>query len=256
MSRKRKDCRIHEKERSIRKRCITINSPDYTPVRAPLDKNTNLSLKQLLKLLHSEDSVVYFYVVTSVGYQNGRLVQKGSAPNFEGGLITLCTCKHKMRTCLTSNEWPGFWIAGLSSNTLFSGTRALVFLMKVGLAFSSFEDLWFSRTLPAETKSAKLASKHKFGDLYKPKEHISGNPFDPVNYFPPIEEHVHADPQLWQNDIAYMTKEGKTPALLGGDPALSFAWDNPILQTETEKLRNHKKLALPEFLGLFRTPTK
>jgi len=58
----------------------------------------NLSLKELIQKLREEKGEVYAYVLTTIKYKNGEFIQTGSAPNFQGGLITLCTCKRFMRT--------------------------------------------------------------------------------------------------------------------------------------------------------------
>ena len=39
---------------------------------------------------------VYFYKMTSITKEGNELFQAGTAPNFEGGTATLCTCKHYM----------------------------------------------------------------------------------------------------------------------------------------------------------------
>jgi len=68
------------------------------PRYGKLKKNMNKTLDDLKKILKEEDGLVYGYVLTTVkGDGSGGFVQTGSAPNFQGGLITLCTCKHWMR---------------------------------------------------------------------------------------------------------------------------------------------------------------
>ena len=65
------------------------------------------------------------YVVTTVKSRNGRLHQAGSGPNFQGDLMTLCSCKHEMRAYPDIRSLERVWIAGytasrgLVSNKLF-----------------------------------------------------------------------------------------------------------------------------------------
>src|SRR5262249_40753817 len=37
------------------------------------------------------------YIVESIKDDDGRYRQEGCSPNWQGGVITLCACKHKMR---------------------------------------------------------------------------------------------------------------------------------------------------------------
>src|SRR3989442_2468009 len=44
-----------------------------------------------------QEHPLYVYIVTSAKVQAGAFVQEGSAPNFQGGLISICACKHEDR---------------------------------------------------------------------------------------------------------------------------------------------------------------
>lgn len=63
------------------------------PASGPLHDALNLSGRDLIQRLGKMEGSVYCYIVTSVKDRGGLFVQTGSAPNFQGGLITLCTCK-------------------------------------------------------------------------------------------------------------------------------------------------------------------
>jgi len=103
----------------------------------------NLSLKELVQKLREEKGEVYAYVLTTIKYENGEFIQTGSAPNFQGGLITLCTCKRFMRTWKPVQEWKGVWIAGFTSTQITSTRKNYLFyLMKVSNAYPSFKSLW------------------------------------------------------------------------------------------------------------------
>ncbi len=113
----------------------------------------NKSLEYIRELLSKEKTSLYVYVLTTVKVIDGHLVQTGSAPNFQGGVITLCTCKHYMRTWRAPEEWKGIWIAGFTGNVLKDGKNYLFYLMKVQEAFMSHRDLW--RWLQRSAREAK-----------------------------------------------------------------------------------------------------
>src|SRR5438876_941385 len=53
-------------------------------------------------------SPVYCYVVDSIEDADRRYLQTGCSPNWQGGLITLCSCKHGMRTYRPDTKsWEG-----------------------------------------------------------------------------------------------------------------------------------------------------
>lgn len=69
------------------------------PMSGPLARKRDSSLPALEHSIPGElrARAIYVYVITTVGNKGGQFVQMGSAPNFQGGCITLCTCKHKDR---------------------------------------------------------------------------------------------------------------------------------------------------------------
>jgi hypothetical protein len=81
-----------------------------------LVKNLNLTCSQLAKRIGKTVGTAYSYVVQSVKIHRPNLVfaQEGSAPNFQCGYLTLCTCKHQMRSSLGCSEWRGKWIVGFT----------------------------------------------------------------------------------------------------------------------------------------------
>src|SRR5712691_3567326 len=87
------------------------------PTSGRLVKNLDWSLPALKRRLRSASEKVHSYVVRTVGYDRTEKVfgQTGSAPNFQGGYITLCTCKHQMRATQDCHEWRDTWIAGFAS---------------------------------------------------------------------------------------------------------------------------------------------
>jgi hypothetical protein len=203
---------------------------DYQPypTTGRLASNMNLDLSNLKDKIFFEQAEVYFYVVETIKNQNGYFFQTGSAPNFQGDMVSLCTCKHFMRTSMDTEDWVDKWIAGFSGVTADNRWNALVYLMKVGYAFKSQLSLWFSDEIPDETKQAKLSKISRFGDIYQPKSPMSDE-FAPQSYIYPVENHVHCNNNGWYNDINYKGYSGRKPALLIGDPDYSFLWSRPMI---------------------------
>jgi hypothetical protein len=207
------------------------------PTTGVLSRHLDLSKDRLTQMIESESDAVYAYVMSTVVLERGQLQQTGTGPNFQGGIITLCTCKHRMRTSLPCEDWPNKWIAGFTS--LDCGRHHwLFYLAKVKEAYESQSDLWHSDSLPKESLRVKSGRHSSLGDLYEPKSELgSVAQFDPSNYHMPILGHRHhknANDYMWQIDIDYSRKKLKVkakrqPSLLIGDPEFSFLWRKPTL---------------------------
>lgn len=197
------------------------------PTKGKLAKHLNLPRKALKgKIGKFRKDTVYAYILTTVECRNGHLRQFGSAPNFQGSLITLCSCKHLMRTFRDAESWEGVWIAGYTSKDL--GNK-LFYLMRVSEGFESHRDLWLSDSISEKTKTKKAAHLSRFGDIYQPKSDATDD-YSPIDYVRPRRSHVHRDPDIWRGDIDYYSdNQGRRPALLVGDPKYSFLWDEPVV---------------------------
>jgi hypothetical protein len=217
------------------------------PTTGRLTSNMNLELAKLRSLISFEQSEVYCYVVATIKNQNGHFFQTGSAPNFQGDLVSLCTCKHFMRTFMDAENWTGKWIAGFSGVAAGNGANAFVYLMKIGCAFKSHMSLWFSDEIPMETKKAKSAQANKYGDIYQPLIQVS-DPFATQSYYNPVPNHVHCDNNNWHNDINYEGSKGRKAALLIGDPEYSFLWNQPMIDYQGHLHRGQKKSDFKTFL--------
>jgi hypothetical protein len=218
------------------------------PTTGRLLSNMNLGFAELNTKICSEQTKVYCYVVATIKNQNGYFFQTGSAPNFQGDMVSLCTCKHFMRTFMDAEDWVEKWIAGFSGVAAGNGDNALVYLMKVRYAFKSHMSLWFSDEIPEETKQAKLAQTSKFGDIYQPKYQMSDE-FAVQSYIHPVESHVHCKNNGWHNDINYEGCKGRKAALLIGDPEYSFLWNQPMIYYKGHLHRGQKKSDLQTLLG-------
>lgn len=197
-------------------------------------------LRNILKN-HIEERVHYYVassmkIVTS-GMPAKRFSQQGCAPNFAGGYVTLCTCKHELRASRDVNYWmKGVWIAGFSGldQDINRQKQYLFYLMRIGDAFLSHSDLWKHLGPIARKKNARF---DKFGDLYEPRDaRANNNNFDPVNYYPPCTSHVHN--VCWQSDIQIISKSGRPSVLLLGDPSMTCIWNVPsiYLDVSTQKI--------------------
>ncbi|MCD6571050.1 MAG: hypothetical protein J7L53_10150 [Deltaproteobacteria bacterium] len=179
---------------------------------------------------------VYYYVVNTVecNEETGKqMYNTGSAPNFQGGIITLCTCKHAMRA--TGDFHNNVWVAGLTGLEVArrSGTKdnnLLFYLGKVKHAFQHYGELieYMKRERPGAI-DAKNASYNIRGDLYIPKPAVKDY-FDPRQYDSPHKNHVHKD--NWQNDINYIYRNNlnKHAKYLLSDEEYSFAWSKKLVQ--------------------------
>jgi hypothetical protein len=231
------------------------------PDSGSLKKNSNLNLNRLKRLVKQEDAIVYCYIIKSVKKDkknNDIFRQEGCGPNWQGGLITLCTCKHRMRTLFSSKDWKEKWIAGFTSINDGSGGKdasnrknALVYLMKVKDAFGSHHDLWYA--LPPETRTAKAAHNESniHGDVFCPKGKLENRAkkYAPSAYYRPSKFHDHS--KCWHKDVNYSKTKKHHPSLLVGDKNNSFLWNRPLIAATFKLNRGHKKpMPLREFYGL------
>lgn len=203
-----------------------------------------------------DEDMVYGYVVATVQPVQGPFQQRGSGPNWQGNLITLCTCKHTMRATLKPEEWMrGKWVVGLTGwSRAFANTQSLVYLMKIGSAYSSHAELVQSLQNAglSAVVAAKDASVHPLGDIMTPSQ--SGFDWhDPFAYSAPVLGHAHRkteDSTDWHRDVDHRTKWGTRPALLVGDPEHSFRWTRPIVQRcKPGHTRPYRIWSLREFLN-------
>jgi len=201
------------------------------------------TLRSRLADIELQEATVYCYVIATIQIDGQGFSQTGSAPNFQGDLITLCTCKHFMRTFLDAPGWQGKWIAGFTGVEAGTGRNDLVYIMRVAHAFESHRDLWLSEALTSAAREAKAADRDEFGDVYRPATG-RGDPFEPANYQAPVQGHVHAkcdSPRQWHGDIKYdLGCAGRRPALLVGQVGLSFLWSKPILCYSSALPRLHR----------------
>ena len=229
--------------------CSRIKSLDFQPLPeiGSLAKRSNCGLDELRKRINHtySSATVYSYVIRSVRKQEGILQHYGCGPNWQGGVITLCTCKHFMRTFLDVNDWPGTWVAGFSNIRAGSGKNILIYIMRVSEAFESHYELWYG--LPRQIKWAKAVDKKSniLGDIYRPLgRETQKAPFSKSRYHQPCPSHVHGDG--WAKDINY--KQHRRAALLVGDVKNSFVWNQSKITFNHNIGRGQIKHSLKNFL--------
>jgi hypothetical protein len=208
--------------------------------------NINYRLNALLNKLNAADPLapIYCYIMDSVKEDDNHLRHTGSGPNWQGGIITLCTCKHLMRTYPDVKQ--GTWIAGFSNSKAGRGENFLIYLMRIAQTFESHYDLWYHLT--EESREAKAADINPLGDIFRPLgRETQEHPYEPSQYYEPCKDHSHGRNQYWHRDIKYTTKKGKHPLLLVGDENYSFVWDQYLITFKENIGRGQRRLTLKEF---------
>jgi hypothetical protein len=221
-------------------RCKPLNAPlpHIGGRREALRRDA--SAKELHEVLEGfpGTDIVRPYVVDTVRMLGGLYQQRGSAPNFDGGLGTLCTCKHQMRSRYSAESWAsGVWVLGLTGMSRWRyGEQTFYYLMRIGEAYESQSELVsaFERQGRKHVLAAKDSRTSELGDIFLPNKPLGGaQRYNPQNYHRPMEEHAHSqrdDPLHWHNDIFYGKSGGRQPPVLVGDPDLTFVWTRPLVK--------------------------
>lgn len=209
----------------------------------------NWSIHDLKRQYLARDDTLYCYIVATVKEVDGRFIQRGSGPNFDGGLVTLCTCKHFMRTFPDCTV--GAWVAGFTGCRTGQPRNDLVYLMKVGWAFATHQELWACKDIPRSAKLSKAAHLHPRGDLFQPKTPYA-DPHSPDSYRSPVVGHSHLRKRAWRKDIRYGSSSQNRAALLVSDPDCTFVWDQPLISSECSLGRGQQRWTLWDFLSQLR----
>ena len=237
-------------ERKASTGCYTsqaIQDVQPFPEHGLLPDNLNLPFAVLAPRIRGVRGRAYSYVVRSVKLDRSttRFEQYGSAPNFQGDVLTLCTCKHQMRSSHSADEWQdNVWIAGFTSRTIYDGGHWLFYLAKIESAHESHSDLW--NGMDVGSREAKVAHVHFLVDIYQPKKPglSSSARYSPSQYYTP-SFHVHRQNRGdngWHNDINYRHADRyRHPPLLVADPHMTFLWEEPMISLNQDHCRNYFK---------------
>ena len=110
------------------------NYQEY-PKIASFEKNMNLELSEFKDQVRGELNEGVHYTVSSVVPSESRtgFIQTGCGPNFSGGIISQCTCRHDIRArWFTSDEWKEKWLAGFTGYSKKKcGASYLFYLIKI-----------------------------------------------------------------------------------------------------------------------------
>jgi len=227
---------------------------------------SKLKVKELQLLLKNNvEDTIYYYVIHSVKFKKDKkiFIQTGCGPNLEGNMITLCTCKHTMRTYPEVKK--NVWIAGITSNTLFkSKKRYLFYLFKIKETFNSHFDYYnYIKEHSPKIVNTKSTRKNKFGDLFIPniKKEFNGEDFfNPIFYKPPIKTHLHNKRDKegnlnYFNDIekirinSWGKEYFKVAKILIGEEKNSFVWNFPIIEFNEFMTQGQPKDVISNFLS-------
>lgn len=216
-----------------------------------------IALEKLLNRLggQTDDEVRIYTVATTRLNKNSMIVgHKGSGPNLEGGLATLCTCKHSMRRSHSAADWKGKWILGLTSRAInngFSGEHYLFYMMKVEQAFDSHDELYMHLIrIKSPVLRIKSAVKNPLGDIFEPIA-VGTNSLDPRMYKPPHINHSHGLNDGWEDDISYKRSPNErlsTPLLLG-DIDNTFVWPKPMIRFKQKRGVGNMKLTVGQVIS-------
>jgi len=241
------------RESKVREKPVGLTRNDRTAEKVVACQNSgdgfarrkDLELSKIKELLKKESGVVYSYVATTAKFKEGDLIQTGCGLNFEGGLLTLCTCKRRMRTY--PDVKAGTWIAVFASG---AGTQehCLFALMRIGTTFDSHAQLW--KELKVKERKAKSAHANQFGDVYEPKHGAIRNEFVRESYLPLHHDHPHKDKERSvAKDVGYQNRQtGEHSKLLLGHANHSYLWMKTSIAYKSQHPRTKKWSSLNEFL--------
>jgi hypothetical protein len=248
-------------------KCDDGKSTDYQNISKNLISNISLG-KLEKKIKKYSDDTIYFYIVTTVKYDEEKNIfrQAGIGPNLEGGFVSLCTCKHYMRTFPGIQK--GTWVAGVTgvSSGPDYGDKGikgnyLFYLFQIDKTFESHYDFYNYIKKSDEIFNSKSSLHSRFGDAYIPTKDLKGEEkYEPAFYKKPIEGHRHFKKESWHYDIKKVTRnfrgnviETNHKLLLGGEKN-NFVWEKPMIKLAAGNRigEGQRTSTIKEFLKLFR----
>lgn len=208
------------------------------------------------------------YTHHEVFFQDGIIKHTRSSPNWEGGLVTYCTCKHLMRST-KRKTWVGVWLMGLCPAKL---NNAVMFCGRINMEFNSNLDV--SKHLVHNYPSAyrtKMANSNPRGDLYATKDKLvevdekdptfnHKNFYEPPNHTRSVEFYKKSSGSVseredgkipkWWRDIEYRHHQtGNRPKMFILQPC--FLFSQPTLYTRIKPGRATRKLTVEQVLKSF-----
>lgn len=194
-------------------------------MRKEFQDNPEISITNLtnLRALLEGVDTIYVYPHHEVKLEEGAILQTRSGPNWEGGVVTITTCKHLLRTYKSMVEGKTALI-GLTNK--LEGENFLMYAGVIDLKFPSnyhLGDYLVKNNPTAYTK--KLAKNNRLGDIFEASSRLfSEDIYDFISYDNPCNDHCRfeendskGDPKWWK-DIEYVTSNGTRPSCLILDP--------------------------------------
>lgn len=169
----------------------------------------------------------------------GEFQQTRSGPNWEGGKVTMTTCKHLLRTYKSIQGGGNVAICGVTNK--LNGEN---FIMYVGVVSDTFDSNYeLSRYLEhhyPEVFRIKSVKYNRLGDIFAPMYGLDGNDrYDSLNFEEPCYDHCRkeendskGDPK-WLKDIEYSARQSVRPKCLIVDPVTvhttpNFIWTGKL----------------------------
>ena len=197
----------------------------------PFD-NLNINFTELAELLEGVETI-YVYPHHLIKLVDGKFEQTRSGPNWEGGVLTMATCKHLLRTYSTLEEKK---VAFCGITNKLDGENHLMYIGVIDKMFDSNYDLncYLSNNNQRAMK-AKLATDNRLGDVFLPVTQLEGDDkYDSMNFDEPCDDHCRkeendskGDPK-WIKDIEYITRNGTRPKCIVFDPVTIHTHPNLI----------------------------
>lgn len=196
--------------------------------------DTGRLLRQALE--ESPNATVFTYTQHQIFYEDGVYKQTRSSPNWEGGIVTYATCKHRMRT-FKRRSWRGVWIMGLCPKAC--NDNAVLFCGRVYKQFPHNLALskWI-KSVDREAYNAKRADLNPRGDLYTPLRQAASRPHshrsyrEPPNHTRSVEFYdkspgsrsTRKDGKIpkWYRDLEYVGANGTRPPVFVLSPCWVF----------------------------------
>lgn len=216
----------------------------------------------LIKEWSRSKDKMYLYTQHEIFYQDGILKQTRSSPNWEGGIVTFSTCKHRMRTYDIAT-WEDMWIGGLCPSQL---SNCLLFVGRVSCQFNSNYHMgsWMEEEFPY-ARNIKSACNNPRGDVYTPlmdmsvheeEQYDHHNFIEPENHTRSVEFYKRShgsvsereDGQIpkWWRDIEYVGAKGRRPPSFVLSPC--FIFSEPLVWTSYNPRRAALKINIGEFV--------
>lgn len=183
-------------------------------------------------------STIYVYPHHEINLVDGKFQQTRSGPNWEGGHVTMTTCKHLLRT-YNSIESGKTAIVGLTNK--LEGDNFVMYVGVIDKTFDSNYDLGlYLKDHHPEAYKIKLAKHNRLGDIFEPfSDTLPEDKYDLFSFDDPIHTHCRAEENdskgnpKWWKDIQYVTRNGTRPKCLILNPVTvhtspMFSWKGKL----------------------------